>query len=365
MLGEGTTALTYYQAQVKTHADYYPFGMEMEGRTASSLNYRYGFNGKEKDQAGEFSASQTHYDYGFRIYNPVWGKFLSVDPLTASYSMLTPYQFASNTPIQGVDLDGLEVRHYLRVKTNNWDPLTGAITTDVKLEYLYTTHHGHHVYKGWTGLLPDFEFEEFKGVEVHQTDKYNRYHILQGGQVKFEYDESVTRKSLEDAEKLTDIDFVGTAADKQVAKDVEEADRWRIAGAKYAQSRMSRPIKRPVTPKPSAAPVAPKPVATTLQLQVSSGTGKAKGTGTPNSVYTYLSSDGKAVSNYIYDAQGKVVFQVDFGKHGTVSGHGHRMTTPGNLASGHTTENHVPYSNVPKEYLNIPKDVQYSVPPGQ
>jgi RHS repeat-associated protein len=108
MLGEGTTALTYYQAQVKTYADYYPFGMEMEGRTASSLNYRYGFNGKEKDQAGEFSASQTHYDYGFRIYNPVWGKFLSVDPLSKSYPWYTPYQFAGNKPIIAIDLDGLE-----------------------------------------------------------------------------------------------------------------------------------------------------------------------------------------------------------------------------------------------------------------
>ena len=31
-----------------------------------------------------------------------------MDPLTASYPMLTPYQFASNTPIQAIDLDGLE-----------------------------------------------------------------------------------------------------------------------------------------------------------------------------------------------------------------------------------------------------------------
>jgi RHS repeat-associated protein len=80
----------------------------MEGRTANSLNSRYGFNGKEKDTSSEFSAGQTHYDYGFRIYNPVWAKFLSVDPLTASYSELTPFQFASNTPIQAIDLDGLE-----------------------------------------------------------------------------------------------------------------------------------------------------------------------------------------------------------------------------------------------------------------
>jgi RHS repeat-associated protein len=108
MLGEGMTALTYYQAQVKTYADYYPFGMEMHDRTASSPNYRYGFNGKEKDQAGEFSAGQTHYDYGFRIYNPVWGKFLSVDPLSPSYPWYTPYQFAGNSPIMFIDQDGLE-----------------------------------------------------------------------------------------------------------------------------------------------------------------------------------------------------------------------------------------------------------------
>ena len=36
------------------------------------------------------------------------GKFLSEDPLSKSYPELTPYQFASNTPISGIDRDGLE-----------------------------------------------------------------------------------------------------------------------------------------------------------------------------------------------------------------------------------------------------------------
>lgn len=36
-------------------------------------------------------------------------KFLSTDPLTKKYPELTPYQFASNTPIQGIDLDGMEI----------------------------------------------------------------------------------------------------------------------------------------------------------------------------------------------------------------------------------------------------------------
>jgi RHS repeat-associated protein len=47
-------------------------------------------------------------DYGMRIYDPRVGKFLSVDPLTKSYPMLTPYQFASNTPIAAIDIDGEE-----------------------------------------------------------------------------------------------------------------------------------------------------------------------------------------------------------------------------------------------------------------
>jgi RHS repeat-associated protein len=71
------------------------------------VGYRYGFNGKERDPEGMGGGGST-YDYGFRIYNPQLGKFLSVDPLTASYPWYTPYQFAGNTPIQASDLDGLE-----------------------------------------------------------------------------------------------------------------------------------------------------------------------------------------------------------------------------------------------------------------
>jgi RHS repeat-associated protein len=97
-------------ATVVNARDYYAFGSEMPGRSyaapAGTGAYRYGFNGKEKDT--ETTWGDNSYDYGFRIYNPRYGRFLSVDPLTKSYPMLTPYQFASNTPIAAVDLDGLE-----------------------------------------------------------------------------------------------------------------------------------------------------------------------------------------------------------------------------------------------------------------
>ena len=96
--------------EVLTYNDYYPFGMVMAGRKYNFGNYRYGFNGKEKDDKGEWGS--TAYDYGFRIYNPQIAKFLSVDPLAASYPWYTPYQFAGNKPIWALDLDGLEELEY-------------------------------------------------------------------------------------------------------------------------------------------------------------------------------------------------------------------------------------------------------------
>lgn len=93
-------------AVVLSASDYYPFGMQMPNVNNVTGN-RYGFNGKEKDTEGLGGGGST-YDYGFRIYNAQIGKFLSVDPLTKGYPMLTPYQFASNRPIDLIDIDGLE-----------------------------------------------------------------------------------------------------------------------------------------------------------------------------------------------------------------------------------------------------------------
>ena len=81
----------------------------MIGRDFSSANYRYGFNGKEKDKE---TVNGSTYDYGFRIYNSSLGKFLSVDPLYKKFPWYTPYQFAGNKPIWAIDLDGLEEIYY-------------------------------------------------------------------------------------------------------------------------------------------------------------------------------------------------------------------------------------------------------------
>jgi len=74
--------------------------------TTNPNAYRYGFNGKENDNEVKGEANQQ--DYGMRIYDPRVGRFLSTDPISKDYPELTPYQFASNTPIVAIDLDGLE-----------------------------------------------------------------------------------------------------------------------------------------------------------------------------------------------------------------------------------------------------------------
>jgi RHS repeat-associated protein len=96
-------------ASVVSAQDYYPFGMTMPGRSyiaGGSLNYRYGFNGKENDNEVEGVGNQI--DYGMRVYDPRAGRFMSVDPLTKKYPWYTPYQFAGNKPIVAADLDGME-----------------------------------------------------------------------------------------------------------------------------------------------------------------------------------------------------------------------------------------------------------------
>lgn len=75
----------------------------------SKNGYRYGFNGKRIDEGEEgMGGGGSTYDYGFRIYNPNLGRFLSVDPLFKDYSFLSPYIFAENKVIECIDLDGLE-----------------------------------------------------------------------------------------------------------------------------------------------------------------------------------------------------------------------------------------------------------------
>ena len=97
--------------------NYYPFGSVNQNRSFSTTAYRYGFNGKEKDD--EVSVNGGEYDFDFRLYESRLGRFLSVDPLAKSYPWYSPYIFAGDNPIKFVDVEGLEQgeKYYAESKT--------------------------------------------------------------------------------------------------------------------------------------------------------------------------------------------------------------------------------------------------------
>jgi RHS repeat-associated core domain len=100
-----SSLIDHYEADIVNATDYYPFGMPSRV-SLTGKGYRFGFNGKENDNDVKGWGNQQ--DYGMRIYDPRVGRFLSVDPISREYPWYTPYQFAGNTPMQAVDIDGLE-----------------------------------------------------------------------------------------------------------------------------------------------------------------------------------------------------------------------------------------------------------------
>ncbi len=87
--------------------EYYPFGMLMQGYT--SANYRYGFNGMEKDD--EVSGSGNSYTTYFRAYDSRLGRWKSIDPLVKRYPNHSPYESVASSPILLYDSDGKNPRY--------------------------------------------------------------------------------------------------------------------------------------------------------------------------------------------------------------------------------------------------------------
>jgi RHS repeat-associated protein len=126
------STVDYFNPQVVSAQDYYPFGMLQPGREFNVSGYRYGFNGKENDN--EVKGEGNELDYGMRVYDPRLGRFLSVDPLINKYPWYTPYQFAGNKPTRFVDLDGLEEAESLwtRIGKEGFSALLYASWDDYK-----------------------------------------------------------------------------------------------------------------------------------------------------------------------------------------------------------------------------------------
>lgn len=161
------TTIDYYNADVVTAKDYYPFGMQMPGRnyTQPNSNYRYGFNGQEKTpEIFEGSTTAEYWEYDSRI-----GKRWNLESLTAKYPSLSPYVVLRNNPISVIDPDGMDVifvngyrfgevndakyrKEYLEktLKKTYWNRVNRSFTKDVER---YFNDKAEHFVSGdhWAG----------------------------------------------------------------------------------------------------------------------------------------------------------------------------------------------------------------------
>ncbi|NOQ74897.1 MAG: hypothetical protein GQ574_22980 [Crocinitomix sp.] len=99
------TNVDYYDADVTSTTEYYPYGMTLRSETDGS-GYRYGFQGQEMDDEVKGEGNSVNYKY--RMHDPRIGRFFAVDPLAPKYPHNSPYAFSENRLIDGVELEGLE-----------------------------------------------------------------------------------------------------------------------------------------------------------------------------------------------------------------------------------------------------------------
>ena len=83
--------------------EYYAFGLAAAVPSTPSPANRYLYNGKEVQ-----TDLTNQYDYGARFYDPVIGRFTTIDPLAESDRRWSPYAYGSDNSIRNIDPDGME-----------------------------------------------------------------------------------------------------------------------------------------------------------------------------------------------------------------------------------------------------------------
>ena len=99
---QGSVTAVIGDGSAEQRTRYYPFGglmtQDCTGEGVSADKY----TGKRLDRMHGLD----WYDFGARQYDPVYGRFASIDPLCEKYPNLSPYAYCGNDPVNAIDVDG-------------------------------------------------------------------------------------------------------------------------------------------------------------------------------------------------------------------------------------------------------------------
>ena len=111
----GAHKLLYHYPFLQGYKEINTMSAGLPYRHQAGNEYRYGFNGMEKDD--EVKWERNSYDFGVRIYDCRVGRWIRRNPLEWEYPDLSPYNYTANNPIKFIDVDSEKfINPYLATK---------------------------------------------------------------------------------------------------------------------------------------------------------------------------------------------------------------------------------------------------------
>ncbi len=162
-----------YEAHILVAMDYSPFGVTLDDRNFSSEEYRYGFNGMEKDD--EMKGNGNSYDFEMRIYDSRKGLFLIVDQAHFVFPYVSPYNFSHNNPVRNIDVNGFGPEDKVKKQVDLLNRATESLfkffesQSDKVKEINIKSAEGYNDHPEWSGLIAMSQTQDgvfFKLVNV-------------------------------------------------------------------------------------------------------------------------------------------------------------------------------------------------------
>jgi RHS repeat-associated protein len=206
----------YFQPEISSASDYYPFGAPINGRGYASEAYRYGYNGMEKTD--EISGNGNHYVTLDRPYDARLGRWWKTDLMESEAPMWTPYRFGFNNPIRYSDTEG---KFEIDEATKKAHPKLDAYLKNIATEYAGKPEEFKKAFKEW-GSLSDEQVNTM--LEYGKGPKVSVKNLDVGDNKK----NGVTNRFNENPG--TDINTLGTDCKCNIALDDDVVNAYEKAG---------------------------------------------------------------------------------------------------------------------------------------